>query len=205
MNTHSTEFRVVLDCAEDPRNPFDGLLPLPLPIAGTIESSLDALKASALHQAQIYGLPVTADEYEELRNARPLFASLLSIALYLCSINADIARREAPSDRNARKKGSRWRYVQQPQQPPSRPVEWDVGVRIGAALRQSVSRQSDEHGSGTGRHVRPHVRRAHWHSYWVGPRNGDRRRELRWLPPIPVGIEDFDKLPATIRRVGDRS
>lgn len=39
----------------------------------------------------------------------------------------------------------------------------------------------------------------------VGPRNGDRRRELRWLPPIPVGIEDFDKLPATIRRVGDRS
>ena len=33
-----------------------------------------------------------------------------------------------------------------------------------------------------------HIRRAHWHHYWVGSeRRGDRHLELRWIPPVQVG------------------
>lgn len=40
--------------------------------------------------------------------------------------------------------------------------------------------------------AKAYVRRAHWHHYWVGSeRRGDKRLELRWLPPIPVGKEEI--------------
>ena len=40
--------------------------------------------------------------------------------------------------------------------------------------------------------AKSYVRRAHWHHYWVGSeKRGDRRLELKWLPPIPVGKEEM--------------
>ena len=51
-----------------------------------------------------------------------------------------------------------------------------------------------------GRTVRPHVRRAHWHHYWVG--EGRTRLEVRWIEPtfvLPEGKREV-KL-ATVRRV----
>ena len=50
---------------------------------------------------------------------------------------------------------------------------------------------------------RAHIRRAHWHTYWVG--EGSRidpskaQVRVRWLPPIPVGLPDA--LIPTIRPV----
>lgn len=42
--------------------------------------------------------------------------------------------------------------------PANGPLEWDVGVRIGAALRQAYqSEQLGDDGLPTGRQVRPHV------------------------------------------------
>lgn len=54
--------------------------------------------------------------------------------------------------------------------------------------------------TGTGRTVRPHVRRAHWHHYWVG--EGRTRLEVRWIEPtfvLPEGKREI-KI-ATVRRV----
>lgn len=31
-----------------------------------------------------------------------------------------------------------------------------------------------------------HMRRAHWRSVWLGPRDGEQRKELRWIPPTFV-------------------
>ena len=42
-------------------------------------------------------------------------------------------------------------------------------------------------------------RRAHWHTYLVGP--GRRERRLKWLLPIPVNVDDPDALPVTIKPV----
>ena len=52
-----------------------------------------------------------------------------------------------------------------------------VGKSAGQKLRSST---------------KSYVRRAHWHHYWVGSeKRGDRRLELKWLPPIPVGKEEM--------------
>ena len=51
---------------------------------------------------------------------------------------------------------------------------------------------------------RPHVRAAHWHTFWVGPRSAkfpDRKPIIRWLPPIPIGIDWKRELPTNIHMV----
>lgn len=75
-----------------------------------------------------------------------------------------------------------------------------MGVRLGAALRRAY--QAEQTGAERP-HAgpRPHVRRAHWHGYWSGPRDGARRYDLRWLPPIAVALSDANELPAVVRRV----
>jgi hypothetical protein len=46
---------------------------------------------------------------------------------------------------------------------------------------------------------RPHIRRAHWHTFLTG--QGRQARKLRWMPPIAVRVEDAGALPATVRAV----
>ena len=51
---------------------------------------------------------------------------------------------------------------------------------------------------------RPHVRAAHWHTFWVGPRSAkfpDRKPIIRWLPPIPIGMNWRRELPTNIHMV----
>jgi hypothetical protein len=81
--------------------------------------------------------------------------------------------------------------------PADKPATWDVGARIGAALRKAST--TSEPGGGTHAGPRPHIRRAHWHTFLVG---ADRQtRRLRWLPPIPVNLDAIEDLPATIKPV----
>jgi len=82
------------------------------------------------------------------------------------------------------------------------PQTWEVGVRYGRALRAyrtAAGRSTSTSGAGR---KRPHVRRAHWHGYWTGPRDDPQKRrlELRWLTPILVGAKenDLEELPAVI-------
>lgn len=203
VNTGGTEFRAVLDTARDPRQPFapDGLQILPLPLAGTIEQSFDALEASARRQASASGMTMPAIPQADRSAGRQLLEPLLSLALYLCAA-PDLARRTAPSS------PARTRLGAAPAA--TGPTEWDVGVRMGAALRAAYAReQTGGEAAPTGRHVRPHIRRAHWHTILSGPRLRDgadipaaeRQRDLRWMPPIPVALDDVDQLPAVIRRV----
>jgi hypothetical protein len=51
---------------------------------------------------------------------------------------------------------------------------------------------------------RPHIRGAHWLSYWVGKKDqpDDRFIMLKWLPPIPVNVTGIEDLTTTVRDVG---
>lgn len=66
-----------------------------------------------------------------------------------------------------------------------------VGRAIGAARRTGYA---SSHGTGE-RTVAPHVRRAHWQSFWVGRRKGREDGKfgdelvVKWIPPIPVNQE----------------
>lgn len=125
----------------------------------------------------------------------------INLVLYICSVNSDLPERPVHPIKKPRRKGK----VQTAQEIKL----WDVGVRIGPALRsvrtteQESSSQEDD--DLTRRSPRPHYRRAHWHHYWTGPKNKPEERKLilKWLPPIPVGIPEFDdgiidKQPAVI-------
>lgn len=74
----------------------------------------------------------------------------------------------------------------------------EVGARIGAQLREYKRYASES--AGGGGHVRPHMRRAHWHRFWTGPRSGERKLILKWLEPIFVN-PDRGESATTIHKV----
>jgi hypothetical protein len=88
--------------------------------------------------------------------------------------------------------------------PADRPNEWQVGYRLGAALGRAFSERDPAQASGTHASARPHIRRAHWHSFLVGKLDEPEARivMLEWLPPIPVNVETVEDLTTTVRTVG---
>lgn len=126
-----------------------------------------------------------------------MVSAMLSLLLYLCSEQPDISD-WVPAQPAFRYLGMKRRRLASKEA-----HEWDVGLRLGAALKAAKDRADESGGSSEiGASVRPHVRRAHWHSFWVGKR-GEQTISLRWLPPIPVNVADTGKLPAVARQVGD--
>lgn len=149
-------------------------------------------------------LPDRALVDEGSRAYAELLAPLVSTYLYLCSTNPEIYAADGsdslpgnPVPRRT-KKHSREIFA-------AKGVgEWNVAWRFGAALRTARSRSSTV-GTGTGTRKRPHIRKAHWHTYWTGPRAPERSAErelvLRWIPPVAVNVGGEDEMPAVIRPV----
>lgn len=105
----------------------------------------------------------------------------LQLVLYICAENADIS--ENPEQRKITRKPS----AGMPPKDVFREIrKWDVGIKIGKMFRQQKY-----YGNGAGGHSgttkRPHVRRGHYHHFWVGSeKDGTRRLILRWVAPTFV-------------------
>jgi hypothetical protein len=179
-----------LTCSEKPGEPYlnllldcEGLLrPIGLPIGNW--SLLEAVKLNEkmaeTHFSKYFGhqvgLPDPAYKYDIVDGIQPL----LSLPLYLCSDEPEIENDREPKMSPKRpeltktKKG--WRLF-----PPDRCRVWHVGRATGETLRRaSASGQRESKG------VRPHLRRPHWHGFWTGQLNGERRFGYKWLPTIMV-------------------
>ena len=125
---------------------------------------------------------------------------ILQLLLYLCSEEPDMPQIEHPQKRRTISGGVR---------SPKEPQVWDVGVRVSNAIRNYKNHErtaEKEMASVQGAHSspRPHVRAAHWHTFWVGPRSAkfpDRKPIIRWLPPIPIGMDWRRELPTNIHIV----
>lgn len=70
---------------------------------------------------------------------------------------------------------------------------WEVGYRIVRDIERSCY-SPDLHDGDSGPSVRPHIRRAHWHTYRTGV--GRTNRELRFIAPTVVGLGEA---PTVIR------
>ena len=47
--------------------------------------------------------------------------------------------------------------------------------------------------------VIPHARGGHWHRFWTGPLDGERRLKIKWLPPTIVNAHLVrDELTAAV-------
>ena len=116
---------------------------------------------------------------------------LVNAMAYLCSANADVEEVYSPSPslsaetvRRKHLSTATWR---------------EVGYHIGAEIRKHARYEST--GGGDGRKVRPHMRRAHWHHFWRGPKNGNRELFIKWLPPIVVNADGGEDVEATVHKV----
>lgn len=78
--------------------------------------------------------------------------------------------------------------------PAKTPAVHRLGYRVGAVLR--TARTASHAGAGTGPAVTPHLRRAHWHRYWTGPRTGERKLVLRWVSQTFVNADHDEYVPA---------
>jgi hypothetical protein len=192
-NDGRCELRLLLD----PGGGVEDLLPVPLHLVpgGSLYDATQAALAETARQARRLGLPSLGTSFPMDEALSPL----VSLLLYLCSEEPDV-RDGAGSQRLPRrpnpirtKKGLRLF-------PPDEPTVWETGFRLGAALRRAASGEWSEGAVAERAGPRPHIRRAHWHSYWTGTKDA-RKLSLRWLPPIPVGLEDMEKLRPTVRRV----
>lgn len=200
--TGQTKLRVVLDAGED----LEHLVVLGAPLQGTLQHSIEeAVTTSALrlgHHGQ--ALP------DFRRSSSEIVASIgtvLSLVLYICSAGADITQRGKalqpanPQPQQTRRQGTKLFAA-------AGPREWDVGVRLGAALRAAYQ---DAQGDGQPHQgPRGHVRRAHWHGFRTGPSKREdgsaieaaaRSLDVRWMPPIPVNLPDIEALPSTVKPV----
>ncbi len=188
-NDGHAELRLLLD--------FDGaLVPLALHLVGTLDAAIDAMLAEVRRNA-----PGVDSPPDLARAAAETAEPLVSVVLYLCSQAADVrdgkgtGRAPARPERTKVKGGSRTF-------PPGQATTWEVGYRIGAALRAARAWKG---GGGEEQEDRRgpvgHVRRAHWHTYWTGPKDRAQKPVLKWLPPIPVNVDNLDDLIPTVRPV----
>ncbi len=135
---------------------------------------------------------------------REIAESIVLLLLYLCTQASEISGKGRPGNpQPVRTHRDGWRLFAA-----DGPRTWDVGVRLGAALRRAyTAEQTGQQAPHAG--PRPHIRRAHWHTILSGPRlrdgapvpSAERQADLRWMPPIAVNLDDPGELPATIRPV----
>lgn len=188
--TKHEELRLVLD--------MDGLPEL-IPLHLGPGSLDDAIARAADYTARNLNLP----KQDVLNAWEPLPAAathLVSLLLYLCIDEPEISgngtmRPRYPVPKKT-KRGQRLFAAE-------KAMKWDVGVRMGAALRQAQAQAAAAARTGDTQNdrasPRAHIRRAHWHTYHAGV--GRKEARLRWLPPIPVNLVGDVELPAVIHPV----
>ena len=159
---------------------------------GTIDDSFAALSESGLKRAAQLPPQLSIDGVPDFFPSIEDVAASINLVLYLCSEDSDIKDEKALGVKRSRNTDGTYK----------RTAVWDVGVIVGSALRKTYTNHSRTEGAQQQRHsVSPHMRRAHWHTFWTGRRDGERTAVLKWLPPTIVNATIDGELPTTIHPV----
>ena len=148
--------------------------------ADTLPDAIEqAMQLSLKNAAHYLGQTMAYSQSQIERDSAEAMA-MLSLLLYICSDEPEIDDLRQPGSRPERarpKKTKRgWRLF-----PASGARLWSVGKVTGEALRAVKTGQPHPY-----KGPAPHLRRAHWHGYWTGPKATGQRFAYRWINPILV-------------------
>lgn len=116
--------------------------------------------------------------------------SVIQMLLYINSVNADVEMAEEGAKTKAERK-----EIKREKEKTGVEVR-NVGYHIGTLIKNQKARGV---GSGRGGRKRSHLRRAHWHHYWVGKRDGERQLILKWVLATAIHPEGLDELPTIVK------
>ena len=158
-----------------------------LPIGETVGESIKAamdFKDNSQHwiakeMRRIENIPIQAES----------FKLLIQLLLYINSSNSDQKNAE---ERNV-PKNEKKAIKRQLEKTKTKVI--DVGYHIGKLIK--TARES-EGSSGKGGKKRPHFRRAHWHHYWIGKRDGERTLILKWVMATAIHADQIDEKPTVM-------
>jgi hypothetical protein len=165
-----------------------GLKHMCLPIgAWTIE---EALHKELLFLHTEYGLNRRVLSMGLEKSQSKQIEPILSMILFLCADKPDVDGERCPGSSPAHPKPNK---VQRGLKltAPQNPHVWVVGKKTEKDIEEAnrfVDNMIKVHGIRT---VSPHIRRAHWHGYWKGPRDGEREFILHWHPITIVGLSSI--------------
>lgn len=179
------ELRFVLNITRPDGMP--GVLAVPVDLtAGTLKGGIASVLSA--------GPAVDAGTLDSLHG---VLEATLNLTLYLCSEQPDYSDREPPGLPETKRVKGQVRVFA-----PHGPTIVPVGTRIGAIIREGrAARARAEDGSSDRTRPVPHVRAAHWHLYWTGPKTERQTPVIKWIAPTLVNADAVEELPAVIRRV----
>lgn len=169
-------------------------------IKGSIEDSKNAKGSTEFSDMAAFLVDNSLADEASLSLVAKRAQPFLSLLLYLCANDPDVTgglpEKATPTKT---KKGPRWF-------PAQKPVVREVGVRVVKWMREARAQAPVASGDGqSGRSVVPHMRKAHWHGYWTGPRKDPEARnfELKWIPPTMVGFKEGETVGAPTVKIVD--
>ena len=131
----------------------------------------------------------------------------LEFLLYLCAENAEIRITTPPEKQDSDKSEK----IDKPDKPKKNhaPSIKAVGENEGTRIRTYKAKYNKEtaymprNPNAPKREMPPHMRRSHWHSFWVGKRGTEERRLiLKWLPPAYIHPEKMEEARAIVTDIG---
>ena len=182
-------------------------LPIHLMPGGTINTGIDrAIELVRKNQTKYSDNRYESAQFDLsvsfINEMRTELVRMVNLFLYVCSENADIEEDREQSKIYKRPSRIRDRF--------SEIKKYNAGVKQGILLRKlrtyqpKQSTDISETPHGTHASPIPHIRRAHYHHYWTGRRDGERTLILRWIPPTLVAADSLDSpddIPTTVIKV----
>ncbi len=197
VNTKGEELRIVLDIEGAIHGVENGLACLTIHLGGSLIEGLEKTIKTGLEIAKKeMGIDLLEANYQAAVPKH--LPALINLILYICSQNSEIRdtsnKPTLPKNPKPQKGGKVFNA--------SEVKRWEVGYRLGAALREARERQKESSNQIVKTHAspKPHIRKSHWHKFYVGSKP-DQKAILKWLPPIAVNVTESNENIATIRNV----
>lgn len=182
------------------------IFPIPFHLieGGTIADGINAsFEKANENQRMLHTNKYEIDDAKDY--ARDLCCKLLQLVLYVCSKNKEMI--EDPVQKKITRQPKSFQFIKDKYREVQR---WNFGEKSGDFIRkfykthdfeEEVKKKNEtnitnnpKRSKTNGTPKRPHLRKAHWHHYWIGSDNKENRTlELKWMAPMFIHKDDVDE------------